>query len=63
MRMVAVVAGSLALAAGFVWTLQGAGWLKGSFMTGSAKWLVIGIVCMVSGAGLVAAGALRGRRT
>lgn len=35
---------------GAVWTLQGAGILPGSFMTGDPTWLVIGIICLVVGA-------------
>lgn len=38
---------------GLVWTLQGAGVLPGSFMTGSRLWLVIGLVCLVAGAALL----------
>ncbi len=46
------VGGLLALV-GVVWTLQGANLLGGSFMSGSTLWLVIGLVCLVAGAGLV----------
>ncbi len=62
MRRIAVLTGSLLLVAGLVWTLQGAGWLKGSFMTGSSRWLVIGVACLVVGAGLVTVGIWKGRR-
>jgi uncharacterized membrane protein HdeD (DUF308 family) len=38
---------------GLVWTLQGAGILPGSFMTGDRLWLVIGLVCVVAGVALL----------
>ena len=44
-----ILGGALA-ALGAVWTLQGAGLLGGSFMTGQTKWRDIGIVCVVAGA-------------
>jgi hypothetical protein len=50
MRWIAVVIGLALVAAGAVWTFQGSGTLKGSFMTGSRMWLWIGIACVVSGA-------------
>ena len=46
-------AGGLLALVGVVWTLQGANLLGGSFMSGSTLWLVIGLVCLVAGAGLV----------
>jgi hypothetical protein len=45
--------GSLCLLAGIVWTLQGAGILLGSFMTGSRFWLSIGILLDVAGVYLI----------
>ena len=44
------VVGVLLIAVGGVWTFQGYGTLKGSFMTGSRMWLWIGIGCVVAGA-------------
>ena len=41
------------LAAGSVWTFQGIGALKGSFMTGEPVWLWIGLACIVTGAGML----------
>jgi hypothetical protein len=41
---------------GAVWTLQGIGLLKGSFMTGSALWLWIGVACVVVGVPVAVAG-------
>jgi hypothetical protein len=49
MRWIAVVLGIGLIAAGAVWTFQGVGTLKGSFMTGSRMWLWIGIACIVVG--------------
>jgi len=34
---------------GAVWIGQGAGLIKGSFMTGSRTWLAIGLLCLVVG--------------
>lgn len=53
--------GGLLLLVGVVWTLQGANLLGGSFMSGSTLWLVIGLVCLVAGAGLLVVAARRGR--
>ena len=56
-----VVVGVLLLLVGLVWVFQGAGVLKGSFMTGEALWLIIGVLVAVVGAGLLL-GAVRQRR-
>jgi hypothetical protein len=50
MRWIAVVIGLALIATGAVWTFQGYGTLKGSFMTGSRMWFWIGIGCLVAGA-------------
>lgn len=57
MRTVFVVLGVIALLVGAVWSLQGAGMLMGSFMSGSPMWLGIGIVLVVVGLVLAAFGA------
>ena len=57
MRVWAMVVGAVVAIAGIVWFLQGVDLLPGSFMTGSARWAVIGGVCIVVGAGLVYWGA------
>jgi hypothetical protein len=54
-----LVLGGLCLLVGIVWTLQGAGVLLGSFMTGSRFWLIMGIVFDVGGLYLVYRGAAR----
>ena len=46
------VAGVLVIVAGVVFTLQGVGVIGGSFMSGSARWAVIGAVLVVAGLGL-----------
>lgn len=59
-RILGPLLGALLVLIGAVWTLQGAGVLPGSFMTGSRFWLVVGLVCVVAGAVLLWR-ALRGR--
>jgi hypothetical protein len=54
--------GGLLALVGAVWTLQGANVLGGSFMSGSPRWLVIGLVCLLGGAALLVV-ALRSRRS
>ena len=38
---------------GAVWTAQGLGYLKGSFMTGQQLWTTIGLLCAGAGVMLV----------
>jgi len=52
------VIGVLLIVIGGVWTIQGYGTLKGSFMTGSPIWMWIGIACVAVGVVLL----LRARR-
>lgn len=59
-RILGPLLGALLVLIGTVWTLQGAGVLPGSFMTGSRFWLVVGLVCVVAGAVLLWR-AIRGR--
>ena len=49
MRFVRPLIGVLLIVVGAVWTIQGYGTLKGSFMTGSRMWFWIGIACVVAG--------------
>ena len=49
MRRVLALAGIAVALVGAVFTLQGAGVLGGSFMSGSGTWLVIGVVMVVAG--------------
>lgn len=48
-RTVGLIIGGLAILVGGVWIGQGAGFIKGSFMTGSSTWLAIGLLCLVVG--------------
>lgn len=61
-RFLGPALGALLVLIGAVWTLQGAGVLPGSFMTGSRLWLAIGLVCLVAGAALLWR-AVRGRKS
>ena len=61
MRTVAGIAGIALLLTGVVWIFQGAGTLKGSFMTGSTFWLWMGILAVAAGLPLTVIGFLRGR--
>ena len=52
MRTLSLVIGAIAILAGGVWILQGAGVLPGSFMSGQRMWLIIGIVVAIIGLAL-----------
>ena len=52
-RRIAVIIGGLTVLVGGVWIGQGAGLIKGSFMTGSRTWLGIGLLCVVVGLFLI----------
>jgi hypothetical protein len=52
-KIVAIALGALLLAIGAVWTLQGLGYLKGSSMTGSSFWAVVGPIVAAGGASLI----------
>ena len=60
-RRVLMVLDVVAILVGLVWVGQGAGLIKGSFMTGSGMWLVIGLVLLVVGGGHLALLARSGR--
>jgi hypothetical protein len=47
------IIGVVLILVGGLWTLQGLGLVGGSFMTGSAAWLVIGLVTVVMGIALL----------
>jgi hypothetical protein len=55
--------GVLLIAVGTVWTIQGYGTLKGSFMTGSPLWMWIGIACVGAGVLVLVATFAAGRRS
>ncbi|MGZ3145732.1 hypothetical protein ACVDFE_27810 [Lentzea chajnantorensis] len=48
-RKVVVGVGVVLLVLGGVWTAQGLGHLKGSFMTGQQLWTTIGLLCAAAG--------------
>jgi hypothetical protein len=60
-RIVLVVIGAAAVLAGLVWTLQGLGYVGGSFMSGATVWAVIGPLVGLAGLALIVVG-LRTRR-
>ena len=60
-RVLLVMLGALIGIAGIVWTLQGLGYVTGSFMTGATLWAVIGPVTALAGLVLMAFGLLRRR--
>ena len=60
-QILLVVIGIAAALAGLVWTLQGLGYVGGSFMSGATVWAVIGPLVMLAGLVLFVAG-LRARR-
>jgi hypothetical protein len=53
-QILLVVIGVAAVVAGVVWTLQGLGYVGGSFMSGDTVWAVIGPVVAVAGLVLIA---------
>ena len=60
-HIVLVVIGLAAALAGLVWTLQGLGYVGGSFMSGATVWAVIGPIVALVGLVLIVLG-LRSRR-
>ena len=60
-KLALIVLGALVALTGAVWTLQGLGYINGSFMTGATLWAVIGPIVLVAGLAIIYL-ALRGRR-
>ena len=58
-KIVAIALGALLTAAGAVFTFQGLGYLKGSSMTGSSFWAIVGPIIAALGVSLLYV-ALRG---
>jgi hypothetical protein len=52
-----IVIGVLLCIVGGVWFLQGIGVLKGSFMTGTAFWTVVGVILLALGVRMIVRGA------
>ena len=61
-QLVLIVIGGLIALTGAVWTLQGLGYISGSFMTGATLWAILGPVVALIGLGIVALGFRGGRR-
>jgi hypothetical protein len=53
-QVLLVVIGLAAVVAGIIWTLQGLGYVGGSFMTGATMWAIIGPVVALVGLMLLA---------
>jgi hypothetical protein len=47
------VAGALLVITGAVWIGQGTQLIKGSSMTGSTFWAIVGALCVIAGLGLL----------
>jgi hypothetical protein len=60
-QIVLVLIGLVAALAGLFWTLQGLGYVGGSFMSGATVWAVIGPIVALVGLVLITLG-LRSRR-
>lgn len=57
----AISIGVLMVVVGLVWTLQGLGYIKGSVMTGSEVWAIVGPLVAGFGAALIYVAARGGR--
>jgi hypothetical protein len=51
MKLTKNILSLILLAIGAVWSLQGAGFVGGSFMTGQSQWLYIGLATILVGLG------------
>ena len=52
-QVLLAVVGVAAVLAGLVWTLQGLGYVGGSFMSGATMWAIIGPVVALAGLVLI----------
>jgi hypothetical protein len=52
-RILLAAVGVAAVLAGLVWTLQGLGYVGGSFMSGATVWAIIGPVVALAGIVLI----------
>jgi hypothetical protein len=53
MKIVLSIVGLLLIVMGAIWALQGLSLIGGSFMVGQTRWLYIGLLTIVVGAGLL----------
>lgn len=60
LRRLAPIPAAIMLGTGVIFTGQGIGFIKGSFMTGRAEWAAIGVVLVVSSLALLFAAGRRG---
>jgi len=60
-QVVLIALGALVALTGTVWTLQGLGYIGGSFMSGATLWAVIGPIVVLVGLAIIVF-ALRGLR-
>jgi hypothetical protein len=60
MRLAALLPSVILVGVGALFVGQGVGAVKGSFMTGSAFWAVVGAVMVIGGIGLLVFAARRG---
>jgi hypothetical protein len=58
LNRVRIIGAVVLMALGLLWSLQGAGLVGGSFMTGSSAWLIIGIALVAAGLVLLMQGLL-----
>jgi hypothetical protein len=58
-KILLVIAGALITIAGVVWTLQGAGLIRGSSMTGVRLWILVGPIVALGGLAIGATGLRR----
>ena len=61
LRKLAPLPAAVLLGIGAIFTGQGVGWIKGSFMTGRAEWAAIGLLMVLSALGLLFVAGRRGR--
>jgi hypothetical protein len=61
-QVLLMVIGVAAAVAGIIWTLQGLGYVGGSFMSGATVWAIIGPVVAVAGLVLLAVAGRARRR-
>jgi hypothetical protein len=60
-RLAQIITAAILIALGALWSLQGIGYVTGSFMTGEPMWLIIGLASLAVGLTLLA-WSLRRRR-
>ena len=58
-KILLVIAGALITIAGVVWTLQGAGLIRGSSMTGVRLWILVGPIVALGGLAMAVTGLRR----